>query len=410
MSGLFDDISKTTIQLILKEPFYGHFLSGVLKEISEEVDTLSIGVSDRKMITLYINELFWRKGLKSDDERYGVLKHEALHIVLKHIFRIRDFSNRDIFNIAADIVVNQYIHPDHLPAGAVTLEQFDGLGLQPHQDVGYYYRELLKAWKEQTGKEPGAPGMDSQAGNYLDDLMKNGNEHLEKHRLWARDFADAPEADCRVMERPVDKALEETMNRLDKKHIGSLPATLKAYLEGLSIQLAPQVNWRRVLRLFAAGGSRTYLKETIRRPSKRYGTTPGIKVKRRHKLLVAVDTSGSVQLDELRAFFSEIYQIWRQGIEVMVVECDVVIGNRYLYRGVAPASVSGRGGTAFDDPLRYANEDYHPDAVIYFTDGYGPPPSVKSRAPVLWVITPKGAGEKDDYWNALPGRKVKMNH
>ena len=69
--------------------------------------------------------------------------------------------------------------------------------------------------------------------------------------------------------------------------------------------------------------------------------------------------------------------------------------------------VHGRGGTCFDEPIKFANEKYQPDATIYFTDGFAPEPTVKSRKPILWMITPKGIEEEN--WDYLPGRKVKMS-
>jgi hypothetical protein len=46
----------------------------------------------------------------NDSERIAVLKHETLHLVFKHLFRNRKYcTNSFLYNIAADLVVNQYI-------------------------------------------------------------------------------------------------------------------------------------------------------------------------------------------------------------------------------------------------------------------------------------------------------------
>jgi predicted metal-dependent peptidase len=87
-------------------------------------------------------------------------------------------------------------------------------------------------------------------------------------------------------------------------------------------------------------------------------------------------------------------------------ECDTQIHNKYVYTGHPPEVVSGRGGTAFDAPIEYANDTYLPDAVVYFTDGYAPAPTVICRKPILWMVTSEGIEE--DAWDFLPGRKVKM--
>jgi predicted metal-dependent peptidase len=166
------------------------------------------------------------------------------------------------------------------------------------------------------------------------------------------------------------------------------------------------VNWRRILKLFANSSSRTKVRNTLRRPSKRYGTNPGIQVKKKQKVLIAIDTSGSIQMDELKEFFNEVYHIWKQGAQVKVVECDTIIHQTYNYRGKTPEKVSGGGGTAFEAPIKYANEEYRPDALVYFTDGYGSNPNIKSNCPILWLLSKNGSDVS--YISDFQGRKVKM--
>ena len=64
MSQILDQVSKTTIQLLLKEPFYGHFFTGILREVTERVPTAAVGMVHSQMVKLYINEDFWTKKLK----------------------------------------------------------------------------------------------------------------------------------------------------------------------------------------------------------------------------------------------------------------------------------------------------------------------------------------------------------
>ncbi|MCO6482293.1 MAG: hypothetical protein J5I62_05820, partial [Flavobacteriales bacterium] len=61
-----------------------------------------------------INPGFWDKDLTDETYRYGGIKHEILHIALRHILMVDKFAHKQIFNIAADIVVNQYVSPDQL--------------------------------------------------------------------------------------------------------------------------------------------------------------------------------------------------------------------------------------------------------------------------------------------------------
>jgi len=432
------EVTSVTIELLLKEPFFGHLLTGLAKEVNPQVPTMGVRLAGPDSVQLSINQEYWDTRLTDEEHRYGLVKHEVLHIALRHILMAGKFRHKQIFNIAADIVVNQYIAPNQLPQGAILLEQFRDFNMAPDQDVGYYYKRLLKehrkggdtpekgsmpqkggvsgACEHGGGSDPdgqeGLPGGRSKPGGpgaeRLEELLSGENEWLKRHDDWHRQMAKCSAADCSNLEQNLDSIVQIALERVGERNIGKLPGQLKSYLKTIEERYKPALDWRRALRLFASSSNRTYLKNTIRRPSKRYGTTPGIKIRRKQRLLVAVDTSGSVSDAEVQRFFSEIYQIWRHGAEVMVVECDTAIKRQYLYRGHAPDFVMGRGGTDFNAPLDFANKHFHPDGIVYFTDGYAPVPRVESRYPVMWLVTPNGIQEHTGIWDWLPGKKVKM--
>ncbi len=415
------EVSRTTISLLLDEPFFGHLLAGLSKEVGQEAPTLAVAVSTGSLFRLCINEHFWMEELTDEQLRRGVVKHEILHLALGHLLVAHQFRNRTLFNIAADIVVNQYVEREQLPPGAILLEQFRSFGLEPNRDVGYYYRRLMEALRQGGGPsgEPGeagaGPGLSENSGSpssameRLNELLAGGSAHpeLERHEHWAsRQLTAAGRSN---LEQAREAMIYHASQRLQERDFGKLPGQLQAFLRDIAGRNAPSTDWRRALRLFTASSSRTHLKNTIRRPSKRYGATPGIKIQRKQKLLVAIDTSGSVPDADIQRFFSEIYQIWRHGAEVLVVECDTQIKRKYPYRGITPDFIMGRGGTDFNAPLEFANQHYLPDAIIYFTDGYAALPRIESRRPVLWMITPGGLKAGEGIWDLLPGRKVKMS-
>ena len=108
-------------------------------------------------MVLGINPDFWQQRLDTKQLRMGGIKHEILHVVMRHLIRFTDtryggraFDHQRLFNIAADLVVNQYIDREWLITDAVTLQTFTDLSLQPEQDVHYYYEKLLDL--SQAGK------------------------------------------------------------------------------------------------------------------------------------------------------------------------------------------------------------------------------------------------------------------
>lgn len=401
------DVSRISIQFLLKEPFYGHFLLGVPKAFETGIETAAVRLMPSQLVKLLINPEFWQS--LSEEHRYGLLKHEVLHIVLKHLTRQKEFSHKKLFNIAADLVVNQYILPGQLPEGALCLERFwhleplYGIRLEANREADYYYRELSKMLHASPNPDVSLEALAAgrPAPVDLDQLLQEGGPEMEKHTFWPEFDALSP-GEASVLEHQIRNVTRQAWERVRHKSRGTLPAGLIEQLQALMAYDKPQVNWRRIIRLFAASSTSTYLKNTIRRPSKRYQTTPGIQLKRSHRLMVAIDTSGSIQQAELAAFMTEIHHIWRQGAQVHIVECDAQIQRHYPYKGRLPESVMGRGGTDFNPVIRLANQE-KPDALIYFTDGYAPQPE-KISHPVLWVISANGTPS----YTHLPGRIVQL--
>ncbi len=390
---------------IQAEPFYGHFFIGLVKKITYRTSTLAVAY-DQNLITLYVNPGFWHEYLQHDALKLGAIKHEILHLVFKHILRVEGFNNKKVFNIAADLVVNQYVDEKQLLDGAVTLYDFESLELKPHQHVNYYYTHLLDLLNKYTDNPESDEAQQDRPWNTLRSFLDDENPLHSKHWFW-QDIEKITGAEKDIAESIIDQAMESTLSWIKTEDYEKLPKGLKQYLGKFEQARKPMINWKRALRLFANSSRNTKIRNTIRRPSKRYGTNPGIRVKRNQKILVAIDTSGSIQLDELNAFFSEVFHIWQQGVEITIVESDTKIQAQYPYRGVAPKLVQGRGGTSFEAPIRFANTQYRPDALIYFTDGYGPSPEIRSLCPIFWLISKKGA--KPDYLQNFPGRVVRMS-
>ena len=397
---ILDQVTQASIQLILHEPFYGHVLTGLVKEVNSEIPILSLGVNANKTPKLAINPSFWQVDLNTPAQRLGALKHEVLHLVFGHPLREQDFTNVRIFHLAADLVVNQYLSPEQLSPASLTLNLFPELDLQPFRPVDVYYDELTNAWNKTLRRG-------QIISPKLSNLMATGTGPLAGHDLWQNEVGALSAAEKKVLASGVQQLVQNAIQRVGLKGQGSLPGALQTQLNHLAITNQPTLDWRRFLRLFVGAGQRTFLQNTLRKVSRRYGTNPGLRIRNKHKLLIAVDTSASIADAEIQAFFQEIQHIWRLGTEIFILECDTQINNAYIYRGTTPAVVAGRGGTHFDAAIHYANQQSNADAVVYFTDGLGPAPSLPCRKPLLWMIS---GGKKggDEQWEHLPGRKINM--
>ena len=381
--------------MLLKEPFYAHFLSGIIREVTDKVPTAAVGFKSGK-IALYVNENFFLKELRST-ERVAVIKHETLHIIFKHLFRMKtkDYENR-LFNIAADLVVNQLISPWKLPDSAVTLETFRELKLPPDKSVEWYYENLKKtASKDKEYKKSLQEifdKMDTSSSGAGKERNGDGSgrerSYHSDHRMWGKNENFSME----VVETEVDRMIIQARDRTPVKDYGTIPLGIQSLIKNIVKKRNPQINWKKALKIFSSTSRKTRVYLTLKRVSKRFGTRPGIKIKRFQKLAVAIDTSGSINIEDFNDFFGEIHSMWRLGAEIDVLECDAEIQKKYSYRGRIPEFIHGGGGTSFDPVFEHikSNRFERYDGCIYLTDGYAPEPTIKPPCKVFWCITKDG--------------------
>ena len=374
MKNIETEISRCIIKLLMKEPFYAHFLSGVIRVVTDEIPTAAVGFKSGK-IALYVNKNFFLEELKSISERVAVIKHETLHILFKHLFRMqsKSFENR-LYNISADLVVNQLIGPWNLPESAITLSTFSDLNLPPNKSVEWYYKELK---------------IQSEKDNIKNKIIQiSEKESHSYHSKWGEN----EEISQNVINTELDRMIIQSKDRTPLKDYGTIPIEIKKRINIIIEKRKSQIDWKRALRLFSTSSRKTRIYHTMKRISKRYGTRPGIKIKRYQRILVAIDTSGSINEDEYGVFFKEINSMWKQGGEIDIIECDATVQNKYKYRGKLPNFIKGGGGTSFDPVFRYLKsrrfEKY--DGCIYFTDGYANEPKIKPPCKVFWLITKGG--------------------
>lgn len=374
-----EELGRAVIALIREEPFFGHLLSGINREITEEQTSAGVTTLNGRPL-LRINPNFFVDELPIEGQRSAVIKHEVLHLLLDHPGRF-DASHMDaqIFALAANIVVNQLVGEKWpSPPGAIDLNSFE-FPLPPDMSVEWYYNELM-----------------SHRDNISDEMAPGHSDHSQ----WGD--SDDQDEEGAIGRHELAKALRDAQQRSGER-FDDVHVDIQELVEAMVDDLKPSVDWRRVLRMFTTSSRRTRIANTLRRPSKRYGTYPGIKVKRIHRLAVVIDTSGSINEDSLGDFFREVRSIWRQGSQIIVIEADNQVRESWEYRGQEPPKARGRGGTKFDPALQWVTDATPPfDALLYFTDGKAPTPTVRPRCEVLWVLSADGEER------ALTGQRTVM--
>jgi predicted metal-dependent peptidase len=384
-------LSKISKELMLKEPYYGFFLIMLNKVWRKDLPTA--GVSKQNInYQLAINEEFWT-GL-SDMHKMGLLKHELLHIAFGHLVSFSSFSNKKLANVAMDMEINQYIEDSWLPEGGIRIEDYEDLRLDKKAGCRYYYDQLLRLQDEKD--KNGTTGNDA-----MDKLLDNvASGDIPDHSTW-EEFDDMTDAEKKLIEKQVQKILQDAKEQTVKKR-GNVPGEI----EGLIVVeefTAPKFDWKGYLRRFTGVSTKVFTKKIRRKENRRYEDNPGLKIKMRQHMLLAIDTSGSVSDTELAEFMNEIHHIHKAGVDITVVQCDTSIRSIEPYKGKNEISVLGRGGTEFDPVLDYYNANLKKyTSLVYFTDGecYT---SVKPKSKVLWVLSERSSMNED-----LPGQVIKL--
>jgi len=387
MINIQDQVARTTKSLIFAEPFYGLFLIGINKKYSMQLPTA--GVSKHNIgCQLTINPEFYNN--LSEDHRFGLIKHELLHIAFGHLITRSLYSDHKLFNIAADLEINQYILESKLPEGGLLLSSFPEINLPKKAGTDKYY-ELL----EQAHQDGTSPSLDN-----LMDQMNGESQYC--HGTWD-DFDSLPEADKKLMQKQIEHQLKESAEQTVKKQ-GNIPGELAELIHRLMHIEPPKFDWKAYLRRFAGNSSVVYTKKLRRKYNKRYAANPGLKIKFKNHILVGVDTSGSVNNDELKEFFSELTHMHKTGHKITVAQCDTKLNSVKEFNPRKDWEIHGRGGTSFQPVIDYYNENKGQyTALIYLTDGeaYAPENCPNNT---LWVHSSNCSINE-----VLPGQKIQLN-
>ena len=385
-----DQLSRISKTLIFSEPFYGIFLIGLQKQFTKSCATAGVGKHGIGM-RLVINPDFFMD--LSEDHQQGLLKHELLHIAFGHIILSDRYPNKKLFNIAADIEINQYIAEHMLPEGGLTRFSFPGIDLPSKAGTKVYY-DLLNDTCDGDG---------CSSNEELNKLLgeMDGNSQYD-HKEWA-EIGDLPEAEKKLVQKQYEHQMKQTAETIQKQ-CGTIPGELAELIERLFTIEPPKFNWKAYLRRFINNSTTIYTKKLRRKNNKRYSGNPGLKIKHKNHMLVGVDTSGSVSSEELVEFMHEICHMHKTGNQITVAQFDTQLTDVSVFDPKKNWEIKGRGGTDFQDVVDHYNDPKNKySGFICLTDGEAPNPEHCPKN-ALWVHSSKCQINED-----LTGMKIQLN-
>ena len=187
---------------------------------------------------------------------------------------------------------------------------------------------------------------------------------------------------------------------------GELPGELAGLVEFFS---QGRINYMQLLRRYlgqCSGGEAHWLP-----PARRFvwqGQYLPSRQNPKLEIVVAVDTSGSIDKEDFQDFFGEIASIVQTfpNYQLTLIQCDTAItdvqrfSREKPFDGCSKIEIKGGGGTSFVPVFEYLKEEkITPKVLLYYTDGCGTFPKAP-KFPVLWFLTE----ESDVPW----GKKILM--
>jgi len=409
--------------LLKKEPFYAN----VIIQLNRKYDLrlpAAAGVSmNRTYFDLWLNMPMFI--VHSTEVGMDILKHECLHILNLHLMREKMFISkydRTLVNIGMDAAINQFLPELSKDDRFVTMNYLRrDFFVEPEEkkETEYYIELIAKAChnnpkaqenldklrgqnKPQNGQ--GMSGESDESGEAVEGQMSDSadGKGTNNHDVWKESDKAGSVADMKDM-------VKDIANEAATKSRGKVPGHIESLIKRLNER--PVISWQKELRLLV-GSIKIPFRKTIQRRDRRQPHRYDIRGRisdRTVKIVIVIDTSGSVDKVQLQWIFREIFGIIKNiKFELHIIECDTRVTRVYKAKTDKDIKleVTGRGGTSFSPAIEYINENLRGiDLALYFTDGYGEyelNPKPKNYK-MLWVLT----GGKEELSIQEPFGKVK---
>ena len=385
------DLNKHTFRLLQQEPFFASLSRRIHKSPSQAVPTAGVRINPHnQQFEMIYNPQFMAS--LSDKEKLGVLMHEFYHIIFEHVTtRLPPEGMNIMWNVATDLAINSHI-ADMLPEGGCIpskegtafAEYPTGLSAEAYYDM-LKKDEQFKPKDGEDGQGQGGQGGDPQDG------QGNGNnlsDHaFDDHSGWGDVSEEVKQIAKEHLKEAVKKATEEASKG---NGWGTVSADVRKQIMDM---ITPKVDWKKVLRYFIKKSQRADKRSTVRRINKRFPLIhAGKKVRRQAQIAISIDQSGSVSDGMLSAFFSELNGLAKLA-EFTIIPFDTEVDPSLVYvwkKGERRVWERVKcGGTCFNAPTKYVNDQRKFDGHIILTDTEAPKP-IRSMPQRMWMTNQQG--------------------
>lgn len=376
-------MTKFAYRMVQVQPFYGN----ILCRLREATSTTGIETAAAGIDYILYNPSFMTETIAESGEGGGnfIYMHEFLHIVYGHSSQFKG-KIKELYNVAADFVVNHTILDDSVLLKEIAMEVPKGALISSDPDfirertTNQLYEILLNQFMAQGGNK---------------NLIKNYKFSLGKHSF------DFPIINDDLLDRACSgessSEAEEAREYIKdvllgmEGQIGDLPAGMQREFDNYFGRKIKWYNWvKRFLNSHLSDDDsfetpdKNHLWRKILLPGKSFDDL-GL-----DDIVVGIDTSGSISnkiLGEFLFHFKDICTEFDVSGRVITWEGEVV-GDTSIEEFSKNPTFKGGGGTNFCKFVDYVNKVHrNSKLMVVLTDGYFSIPEGRSRIPVLFIIT-----------------------
>jgi len=365
-------IATARMRLLMSEPFFASLLLQLKVVDATQKPEIKTMATDGKNLFYnddYINEL-------SESEFIFVLAHEVLHVALEHHLRC---GRRDLrlWNIACDYAVNlQLLNANigKMPQGVLLDPAYENMAAE----------EIYQRLARSRGTKHNIDN-DNQQSNDLTGDPGGCGAVLDA-------TANLDDSDITALRRQNQIAVRQAVAVAAAQAGGRdrLPEALKGIIDQIT---KVRVDWRMLLRHYIDESScQDYSWGLPNRRMLAFNIImPGLVADGLSQLVIAVDTSASIDLPLLGEFAAEIQAAFDEGLadQLIVISADTKVRNVQSFEKGDTLCLNpvGRGNTAFADTFNWIrNNAPSASLVIYFTDLMTRDFGIAPDAPVLWAV------------------------
>lgn len=355
-------LRKCRWHLIKGYPFFG-YLALHLKLQKDETKTMPTAGVNMQGDLLYNEEYI---ATLPDDQLQTLLAHEACHLAFLTAIRLQH-RDRKYWNIAHDFSINGILQQNNFQLNSDWLYSHNYTGMSGEQ----IYDEITKDKKDTQGN-----GFNGNKKNGTNDVIYGNADGQTQD-------GETPEE---IQAKWKDRLAEAVAHA---KQYGKMPAGIDRYYEDI---LHPKNNWRQQLYKFMSDNVK--YDTTFNRPNRRFiasGIYLPSQLKENIEVVLAIDTSGSIDSKMLNDFYGELIGIRDSfnNIKITILTCDTKI-HEVIEIGdneKPEIKMKGGGGTDFQPVFEWIQENKPTCKVlIYLTDLCGTFPSNEPQYPTLWAI------------------------